>query len=430
MEPEQIGDAARESDIFESLFDPNLSKQPSHRLSEPQADNDNADKRIGEIDPLETVVTGTTPPGRYKKILLFGVFPLFLTTLSAGIYLFKTSHEISHASKENFPPFLESAPTIRTSIGVKKSDMDVINESPNPAVDQQQMRAKVNPKDNTRETSRPMWRETSDDRSGFNGKRGLEKTAVETFTTWKPIRPNGTRMPFSKRVPSFHRTSAKIGKDNSQQDITSQSEPNQIKINRAQIPNYLHTTLMAGFDAFKQGDDGTATTTYQSVLEKQPNNRDALLGLAAIAMHKRQWGIAANHYFRILRHNPGNTTAQAALLGLQNNMDPVVGENQIKRLLKKEPNAPYLHFSLGNFYSRQSRWLEAEQAYFKAYRADDTNADYAYNLAISLDHLAKRRAAPIYYRRALDLLNGTSQSAGFDPAIVQQRIEAIEKQQP
>nr|VFJ93818.1 MAG: Tetratricopeptide repeat-containing protein [Candidatus Kentron sp. LFY] len=211
-------------------------------------------------------------------------------------------------------------------------------------------------------------------------------------------------------------------------NVMPEGQPGPIKITRTRVPDSLHATLMAGFDAFRKGDNAAATAAYRDVLRQRPDNRDALLGLAAVAMQKRQWEIAADYYLRILRRNPGDSVAQVALLGLQDNLDPIVGEGRIERLLAKQPNAAYLHFGLGNLYARQSRWLAAERAYFDAYRADEVNADYAYNLAVSLDHLGRRKAALGYYRRALDLAGEQSQPPGFDQAVVLQRIAAIEKQ--
>ena len=65
-----------------------------------------------------------------------------------------------------------------------------------------------------------------------------------------------------------------------------------------------------------------------------------------------------------------------------------------------------LHFTLGNQLAQQGRWAEAQQEYFKAFAAEPDNADFAYNLAVSLDHLRQPRLALEYYRRALALAEG------------------------
>ena len=71
----------------------------------------------------------------------------------------------------------------------------------------------------------------------------------------------------------------------------------------------------------------------------------------------------------------------------------------------------------------QQRWAEAQQAFFDAHRLDSDNADYAYNLAVSLDRLAQSAAALGFYRRALELSDRGYASFGADE--VMRRIESI-----
>ena len=111
------------------------------------------------------------------------------------------------------------------------------------------------------------------------------------------------------------------------------------------------------------------------------------------------------------------------LIALTENIDPAAAESRVKTLLAAEPEAAHLHFTLGNLYAGQERWPEAQQAYFDAFRLDDENADYAFNLAVSLDRLLQRRTALDYYRLALDL--ATRRPASFDSASVTERIRVM-----
>jgi Flp pilus assembly protein TadD len=69
----------------------------------------------------------------------------------------------------------------------------------------------------------------------------------------------------------------------------------------------------------------------------------------------------------------------------------------------------------------ERRWSEAQQSYFEAVRLDASNADFAYNLAVSLDHLNQTRIALDYYRRALALPN----RGQFDRAVVEKRMTEL-----
>ena len=80
-------------------------------------------------------------------------------------------------------------------------------------------------------------------------------------------------------------------------------------------------------------------------------------------------------------------------------------------------------FALGNLYAAQARWSDAQEAYFEAYSRAPENPDYAFNLAISLEHLGQRQPALNYYRQAVEVAQ--SRPHGFDPAQAQSRIAEL-----
>ena len=151
----------------------------------------------------------------------------------------------------------------------------------------------------------------------------------------------------------------------------------------------------------------------------------ALLGLAAIDVRTRDFETAELRYLKLIELDPRDTHAQAALIALQGNVDPVQLESRIKNTLATQPDATHLYFTLGNQYSAQARWGEAQEAYFKAYSADPENADFAFNLAVSLDHLRQRRLAAEYYRKALALAG--TRAVGFDRRQAETRAQELER---
>ena len=186
--------------------------------------------------------------------------------------------------------------------------------------------------------------------------------------------------------------------------------------------DHVAASLQQAYRAFLAGDGESAAQAYRTALRHEPGNRDARLGLAAVATRAGRWEEAAGHYARLLVSHPADTVARAALIAIDER-DPVRGESRMKALLRTEPRAAYLHFNLGNLYAAQSRWPEAQQSYFNAYRFDRGNADYAYNLAVSLDHLSQSQSALGLYREALVL--SRSRPAGFTAAAVRQRIRDL-----
>lgn len=182
-------------------------------------------------------------------------------------------------------------------------------------------------------------------------------------------------------------------------------------------------SLERAYAALLGGDAESAAEAYRAALGHEPDNRDAFLGLAAVAARAGRWDEAAGHYTRLLASHPADTVARAALIAIAE-QDPARGESRLKALLWTRPRAAHLHFNLGNLYAAQSRWAEAQQSYFNAYRFDRRNADYAYNLAISLDHLSQPESALGLYREALVL--SRSRPASFEAEAALQRIRDLD----
>jgi tetratricopeptide (TPR) repeat protein len=186
----------------------------------------------------------------------------------------------------------------------------------------------------------------------------------------------------------------------------------------------VHPSVAAGYAAYQAGKLDVARNEYQTALREEPGNRDALLGLAAIDIREQRYENADAIYRQLLRTDPRDPYAHAGLLALRGQgIDPVTAESRLKTLLAAEPDSGVLHFSLGNQYAQQARWAEAQQAYFKAAVAEPQNGDYAYNLAVSLEHLRQVGPALDYYRRALALTE--NRKASFDRAAVQARVQQL-----
>jgi uncharacterized protein HemY len=132
---------------------------------------------------------------------------------------------------------------------------------------------------------------------------------------------------------------------------------------------------------------------------------------------------AAARYFRVLELDPRDPYAQAGIIALRGQADPVQSESRLKNLLAQYPDSALLNYALGNLYAVQARWSDAQSAYFRAYSGDPDSADYAYNLAVSLDQLHQPKLALEYYRRALAL--AANRAVGFNSAQVEARVREL-----
>jgi len=186
----------------------------------------------------------------------------------------------------------------------------------------------------------------------------------------------------------------------------------------------VHPKVESGYAAYLAGDLATARADYQEVLREEPVNRDALLGLAAIDVRTGRYEPAEAIYLRLLQSDPRDSHAHAALIALRaGRMDPLAAESRVKSLLANDPAADVLYFTLGNQLALQGRWAEARQHYSKAFAADPDNADFAYNLAVSLDHLRQSKLALEYYGRALALAE--KRGASFELATARSRVQQL-----
>jgi tetratricopeptide (TPR) repeat protein len=188
----------------------------------------------------------------------------------------------------------------------------------------------------------------------------------------------------------------------------------------------VHPKVDSAYVAYRAGNLAVAREDYQQALRDDPGNRDALLGLAAIDARGGRLGPAEAAYVRLLQIDPRDPHAQAGLIALRaGRVDPVAAESRVKTLLASDPGAHVLYFTLGNQLAQQDRWAEAQQQYFKAFTAEPDNPDFAYNLAVSLDHMRQPRLALEYYQRALAL--ASQRGASFDAAAARERVAQLGK---
>jgi Tfp pilus assembly protein PilF len=192
-----------------------------------------------------------------------------------------------------------------------------------------------------------------------------------------------------------------------------------VHLTRASPPQ-TNAVLEHAYEALQSGRDEEAQRHYEQVLQTDAKNTDAWLGLATLAARQGQTGAAHTYYLRALEADPGDSTARAGALNTDTNRPPDDAENLLKTALARQPASPPLLVALGNLYTRQQRWNEAQQVYFDAYTGEPDNPDIIFNLAVSLDHLRQSKLAAQYYQRALKA--GDTRTVAFDRESVKTRL--------
>jgi len=188
-------------------------------------------------------------------------------------------------------------------------------------------------------------------------------------------------------------------------------------------PVRVAPAVAEGYKALAAGDDAAARKAYGAALAIDATNLDALLGMATVEARAGNRLLAASYYGKALDVDPRDATARAGLAALATREQPEGLESQLRSDLARSPASPQLHFALGNLLASQNRWNEAQVEFFDAYRLDPANADLAYNLAVSLDHLRQDKLAAEYYDRALK--GARASGAQFDAAQAARRLAQL-----
>ena len=233
--------------------------------------------------------------------------------------------------------------------------------------------------------------------------------------------PTNKKLGFELREPSLREPTPRIA--NARAALRADKE--KILVTQTASSTTLSPLLTNAYTALQQNRFDEAQAQYQKLLQSEPSNMDALLGMAAIATHHGKVDLAAQYYAQILELDPKNAIAQAGLINLSGQSDALAAESRLKQLLANGPSA-LVYFALGNLYVEQNRWADAEQAYFEAQQIQPTNPDYAFNLAVSLERINQPKLALTYYLRAQQLMH-TKGGANFDPVRLSARIAQLKQ---
>jgi Flp pilus assembly protein TadD len=241
------------------------------------------------------------------------------------------------------------------------------------------------------------------------------KTRIEENLTSLAAMPE-----VEKQKQSSIRSAAKNGKSTKESSnklsdsVRNQQAYKSISVQREDKRDPVAEVLERGWNAYQKEDYELSKSEYKKVLKDEPENHDALLGLAAVSMQQNDVESARDIYIKLLERDPRDPHAHAGLANIAQTTGANLSVAKLKQLIEYRPDDSHLQFALGNVYVQKKSWPEAQQAFFNAWKADSTNPDYAYNLAVSLDQLGKHREAKAYYEDSLKLATGKNISFSSD----------------
>ena len=187
------------------------------------------------------------------------------------------------------------------------------------------------------------------------------------------------------------------------------------------------SALDSAYAALTEGRIDDAVLGYRRALNKNPGERDALLGLAYIAQRQGDREEARAYYQQVLRQDPAHAGASAGMLTLAAEGDLQMTGSRAREMAERNPDSAVVLSTLGGILAKEGRISEAQQAYFRALTLEPDNALHAYNLAVALDRLHKYAPAQGYYQRALALAekSGAGDRASFPRKEALQRLEQL-----
>lgn len=182
--------------------------------------------------------------------------------------------------------------------------------------------------------------------------------------------------------------------------------------------------VQQGYFAYQAQDFTAASGFYGKALEFDPYDRDANLGVAATAQAVGDFKLAEDRYRHLLTLDPADEVAFSALLNLSGSGDHgATIELELTQHAVYVDNPQKLYAILGNYYSQQRRWINAESAYVIALGGSEDNPDFLFNYAVTLDNIGRTAQAAEYYSQALVGMEGATHS--FDAKAARQRLQSL-----
>lgn len=180
--------------------------------------------------------------------------------------------------------------------------------------------------------------------------------------------------------------------------------------------------LQQAYLLMQQSNYDSAEAIYQRILAAQPVSIEALEGMGTIAFRRNNYELAEHYFYSAVNADGSNLYAVAMLKKTQDLMgkDADIPSFSHHDFASDDP-ADY--FALGHAFAVKKQWPRAQEFFFQALALDKNNSEYAYHLAVSLDHMGKTELARNYYELALTAGSNSLPERDFE---IRARIKQID----
>lgn len=181
---------------------------------------------------------------------------------------------------------------------------------------------------------------------------------------------------------------------------TFESNSLKIKVQRPGLDtnyelNRAYNTLMAG-------DSEQAIEIYKNVLNADPENQDALFGVAALYHRQGQLDKARPYYARLLKLNPQHKEGLNNFLALISDEAPEEALAELERLGQRNPEYSPIPAQQAIVLKKLGYLDQARDQMLHAIELSPDSLTYKYNLAVILDQMGDVTNASGLYRLLID----------------------------
>lgn len=187
--------------------------------------------------------------------------------------------------------------------------------------------------------------------------------------------------------------------------------------------------LEKAYNALSSGQSGTAIDLYRNVLANDPDNTNALFGLATLYHRAGQIEMARPLYAKLLAIDPNNRDGWNNFLVLLADEAPEDALPQLQKLQARNPAFSPIPAQMSVIYQKMGDLDKASEQMFKAIKLAPENLTYRYNLAILLDKEKKYDEAADLYAQILEAYR-RGESIPGNAQKIQQRLTFISSNRP
>lgn len=159
--------------------------------------------------------------------------------------------------------------------------------------------------------------------------------------------------------------------------------------------------LEKAYDALIAGNSEAAIEIYQGILTNDPQNKEALFGLASTYHRVGQLEMARSLYGKLLQIAPRHRDGLNNFLVLLGEEAPEEALRQMEQLEKENPSFSPIPAQMAVIYKKLNQNDRAIDKMYRALALTPENITYRYNLAIMLDKAGEREKAAHLYQQVL-----------------------------